>query len=288
LKIIRSLSEMSGHARERREQGCKIALVPTMGYLHLGHLSLMRIARQYAEEVVTSIFVNPIQFGPREDLSSYPRDPERDQKLAAEAGTATLFIPADNDMYPQGFQSFVDVEKITQGLCGRSRPGHFRGVATVVAKLFNIVQPHYAVFGQKDAQQVAVIRRMVADLNMPVEIIIAPIVREPDGLAMSSRNVYLSGQERQDALVLYRSLAMAQEMIQQGEREPQAVISRMTGLISAVPSSRIDYIEIVDAASLEPVQRLAGELLLALAVYIGRTRLIDNCLVTVEKEVAAL
>jgi pantoate--beta-alanine ligase len=253
-----------------------------MGYLHEGHLSLMRIARQHAEVVVTSIFVNPAQFGPSEDFAKYPRDLERDRRLAASAGTDILFVPTVDEMYPGGYASYVSVERVTDVLEGKVRPGHFKGVATVVAKLFHCAEPHVAVFGQKDAQQVAVIKRMTLDLNFGVEIVVAPIVREPDGLAMSSRNVYLSAQERAQAAVLSRSLALASELVGGGERRSDAVVKAMTSLIAAQPAAAIDYISVADASTLQELAALSPgrQVLVSLAVRFGATRLIDNALLT--------
>jgi pantoate--beta-alanine ligase len=270
---------MSELSDEWRSKELRIAFVPTMGYLHAGHTSLMQIAQSNGDIVVSSIFVNPIQFAPHEDLDKYPRDLARDQKMAEQAGTVVLFVPSEKEMYHQDFQTFINVEEITRGLCGRSRPGHFRGVTTVVAKLFNIVKPHCAVFGQKDAQQVAVIRMMIRDLNYAIELIVGPIVREPDGLAMSSRNAYLSAQERQDALVLFKSLEHARKLVQNGERNSHVVVAEMEKIVNSVDSSRIDYIEIVDNRTLLPLDSIHDGTLLALAVYIGKTRLIDNCII---------
>ncbi len=276
MKTITSVREMQQTANRMREEGKRIALVPTMGYLHEGHLSLIRLAREKADVAVTSIYVNPTQFGPKEDFAAYPRDLARDSALAEGAGNDILFVPTDREMYPAGFQTIVKVEKLTAGLCGVSRPTHFQGVTTIVAKLFNIVKPHLAVFGAKDAQQAIVIKRMTADLNMDVEIAVAPIVREADGLAMSSRNAYLSPQERKEATVLYHSLVAAEQQIKEGERDVQALKRMMQSMIEAAPSSKIDYVEIVDAENLQPLAWIAGDVLIALAVYIGKTRLIDN------------
>jgi len=274
--IITTIKEMQAFADVTRAAGKTIGLVPTMGYLHDGHASLIKIARQQADVVVTSIYVNPTQFGPNEDFAAYPRDLEGDKKTAYAAGCDVLFVPDDREMYGKTCLTTVQVKKLTDGLCGKSRPGHFEGVTTVVGKLFNIIKPHVAVFGQKDAQQALVIKRMVQDLNFDIRIIIAPIVREPDGLAMSSRNKYLSPAERQDALVLYRALQKAQSSIRNGETDAAIVIQAMTGMIAAIESARIDYVQIVDAETLETVNRIQGSVLVALAVFIGRTRLIDN------------
>ena len=281
MEIIRSVPGMQRRAEELRLQGKRIGFVPTMGYLHEGHLSLLDLVRRHSDVAVMSIFVNPTQFGPNEDYEKYPRDFERDERLARERGCDILFYPSVAEMYPEPYRTYVNVEEITEVLCGASRPGHFRGVATVVTKLFNIVKPHVAAFGQKDAQQAIVIKQMVRDLNMDLEILVGPIVREPDGLAMSSRNKYLSGQERKDALVLYRSLQRAQELIAAGERDAAKIKAEMEAIIRSVPTSRIDYVEIVDTTNLRPLERLEGEVLIALAVWIGTTRLIDNVMVRV-------
>jgi len=260
-----------------RASGKSIGFVPTMGYFHEGHLSLMRRAREENDIVVVSIFVNPLQFGPGEDFERYPRDEERDLRLAGDVGVDYAFIPAVEDFYPEDFSTYVEVTGITDGLCGRHRPGHFRGVTTVVAKLFNVVQPTRAYFGKKDYQQLKVIERMVRDLNMPIEIVPCPTVREPDGLAMSSRNEYLSQQERESALSLYRSLKLAEQMVKSGERNPETLIRAMRDLIESQPHVRkIDYIEVVDPETLEPLEEIKGRALIALAVWVGRARLIDN------------
>lgn len=282
--IINNPNEMSEKIKRLKLQGKSIGLVPTMGYLHKGHMSLIKKARGENDIVAVSIFVNPTQFGEGEDLDSYPRDIERDADLCKEEGADIIFAPQPVDMYPKGYSTYADVEGgITRGLCGASRPGHFRGVATVLAKLFNIVQPQRAYFGQKDAQQVAVVRRMAEDLNMDVEIVSCPIVREKDGLAMSSRNTYLSPSERMDALVLSRSLFEAKEMIMSGKREASNIKSHIKGRISGVKSADIDYVEIVDADSMEDLEFIRGRVLVALAVRVGKTRLIDNIIMEVEE-----
>jgi len=281
VRLIENVREMQSEAESLRLAGKRIGFVPTMGYLHEGHLSLVRIARQRSDVVVVSIFVNPTQFGPTEDYDRYPRDLERDLRLAEEAGADIVFHPSVDQMYPQPYYTYVNVEKLTEPLCGASRPGFFRGVTTVVAKLFNIVKPHLAVFGQKDAQQAIVIKQMVRDLNFDVEIVVGPIVREPDGLAMSSRNTYLNPQEREDALVLYRSLQKAKELIDLGERNASNIKREMEKIITSVPTSRIDYVSIVDAQTLDEVENLSGEVLIAVAVWIGKARLIDNLAVNV-------
>ena len=260
-----------------RASGKSIGFVPTMGYFHEGHLSLMRRAREENDIVIVSIFVNPLQFGPGEDFERYPRDEERDLRLAGDVGVDYVFMPGVEDFYPEDFSTYVEVEGITEGLCGRHRPGHFRGVTTVVAKLLNVVQPARAYFGKKDYQQLRVIERMVRDLNMPVEIVPCPTVREPDGLAMSSRNEYLGPQERESALSLHRSLKLAEQMLKSGERNPEALIRAMRDLIESQPHVRkIDYIEVVDPETLEPLEEIKGRALIALAVWVGRARLIDN------------
>ena len=272
---------MQAEAESLRRSGKTIGFVPTMGYLHEGHLSLIRIAREKADIVVLSIFVNPTQFGPGEDLDKYPRDFKKDEALANQEGVDIIFYPSNSEMYSEGYLSFVEVETIPAGLCGASRPHHFRGVTTIVAKLFNAVKPHFAVFGQKDAQQSIVIKRMVQDLNFDLEIVVAPIVREPDGLAMSSRNVYLSEPERQDALSLSQSLKMAESMIEAGEKDGQVILDMITDRIKSKTHTRIDYVEIVDGEMLKPVRELSGNILIALAVFAGETRLIDNVILEV-------
>ncbi|AVX29726.1 pantothenate synthetase [Carboxydocella thermautotrophica] len=282
MEIITSVREMQALARKWRQGGKSIGFVPTMGYLHEGHLTLMRKARTENEITVASIFVNPLQFGVGEDYEEYPRDLERDASLAEAAGVDYLFVPTVREMYPRGYQTFVEVTEVTRGLCGASRPGHFRGVTTVVMKLFNIVKPDRAYFGWKDAQQVQVIRRMVEDLNLDVEIIPVPIVREADGLALSSRNVYLEPEERKAALVLSRSLKRAEELVAQGERQPEVIKEQVKQMIEAEPLAQIDYVELVALPDLTPLEQLQGQALLALAVRIGKTRLIDNTVLEVE------
>jgi pantoate--beta-alanine ligase len=250
--------------------------VPTMGYLHEGHLSLVRRARAENDRVAVSIFVNPTQFGPHEDYARYPRDLERDLRLLEPLGVDLVFVPSVEEMYPPGFQTWVIVEEVSRPLEGASRPGHFRGVATVVAKLFNILQPDRAYFGQKDAQQTVVIRRMVQDLNIPVEIVICPTVREPDGLAMSSRNTYLNPEERRAATVLFRALQAAKARYEVGERDAERLREAMREVIRAEPLARIDYVSVAHPETLQELERVEGPALLSLAVYIGTTRLIDN------------
>lgn len=277
MQILRRVDEARGFSRLCRASGERLALVPTMGYLHAGHISLIAAARERAQRVVVSIFVNPTQFGPTEDLARYPRDFERDRAMCQEAGVDAIFHPGVEEMYPAGYATRVTVEgPLTAGLCGASRPGHFAGVATVVAKLFTICEPDVAVFGQKDAQQAAVIRRMTADLNLPVDIVVAPIVREADGLAMSSRNVYLSPEERAQATALHGALQAAEASVSRGEREARKILDTVRSVLSKAPLGRVDYAELVDAQTLEPVSMLERPALLALAVFFGRTRLIDN------------
>jgi pantoate--beta-alanine ligase len=271
---------MRAWADQARGAGRRIGLVPTMGYLHDGHLSLVAEARRRAEACVASIFVNPLQFGPREDLDRYPRDLPRDRDALRAAGVEVLYLPTADEMYPPGFQTAVSVAKVSTGLCGRSRPGHFGGVTTVVTKLFNAVKPHVAVFGEKDFQQLAVIRRMANDLDTGIEVVGAPIVREADGVAMSSRNAYLSENERAAARCLSRALAAAREAVAGGACEAAAVLAPARAVLEAEPAARVDYVELVDVDSLEPVDRIAARALLALAVFIGRTRLIDNTILT--------
>jgi pantoate--beta-alanine ligase len=278
MKIIESVKEMQHLALSARGAGNTIALVPTMGYLHEGHASLMREGRRRGKILVASIFVNPTQFGAGEDFAAYPRDMERDSKIAAECGVDVIFAPTAAQMYPDGYQTFVEVERLSLPLCGAGRPGHFRGVTTVVAKLFNIVQPHTALFGKKDYQQLAVIRRLVADLNIPVEIIGMPIVREADGLAMSSRNVYLSPAERSAALCLSRSISVARASFRRGERNTSILKDKVLAVIGAESCANVEYADFRDGDSLEEVSMAEDGTLLALAVRIGKTRLIDNCI----------
>jgi len=281
MRIITSITEMQQQADRFRQEGKSIGLVPTMGYLHEGHLSLIREAKKRSNVVVMSIYVNPIQFSPNEDLEDYPRDFKRDVELAQAAGCDIIFYPDSNQVYPGEYLTYVNVEEITGVLCGISRPTHFRGVTTIVAKLFNIVKPHLAVFGQKDAQQALVIKRMVADLNFDIKIIMAPIVRERDGLAMSSRNTYLSQGQRNQAAALSQALFEAKEKIVEGERNAAILKKLISSRLENLSDGEIDYIEIVETTLLSPVQTLAGEILVALAVKIGKTRLIDNIIIEV-------
>jgi pantoate--beta-alanine ligase len=280
MRIIRKISIMQKVADRLREEGKSIGFVPTMGALHQGHLSLMQRARRENDIVVISIFVNPTQFGPGEDYRRYPRPFEKDRRLAQRESVDIIFYPSGSEMYREGYSTYVEVEKLSKVLCGLSRPGHFRGVASAVCKLFNIVKPHIAYFGQKDYQQLKIIKRMVQDLNMEVEIRECPIVREPDGLAMSSRNSYLSSQERKEALSLYRALKRAKQLIKAGNSVPN-VISEMEEIIQREPHAKIDYIKIVDPQTLEDVNKIrpGRTVLIALAIWIGKNRLIDNILV---------
>jgi pantoate--beta-alanine ligase len=276
MKICSTISEVRAACRRARDGAKILGLVPTMGALHEGHLSLVHGAKSQCGAVIVSIFVNPTQFGPTEDLAKYPRQFERDCELLEREGVDLLFAPSVEEIYPRGSVTWVTVEGLSDKLDGRSRPGHFRGVTTVVAKLFNIIEPDAAFFGQKDAAQLAVIRRMVRDLNFPVEIAARPTVREADGLAMSSRNAYLSGEERSRAIVLHRSLEEAEKIFRAGERDSNRLISATRELISSEPNVRLDYLEMVDPESLEPVEIISGKVLLAVAAYVGTTRLIDN------------
>lgn len=274
MKVIRAIGEMKAARSKLRGS---VGFVPTMGYLHEGHLELARRARAENRNVIVSIFVNPTQFGPKEDYESYPRDAERDLAMLKKEAVNIVFMPSVEEMYPPRYSTWVNVEKVTERLEGAIRPGHFRGVATVVTKLFNIVQPDKAYFGQKDAQQLVVIKKMVADLNMNLEVVAVPTVREPDGLAMSSRNVYLSPEERKAALVLYESLKLAQKLWEEGERNADVIRRQMTALIQSEPrAERIDYVSIADAETLEELDRIDRPALVSLAVKIGKPRLIDN------------
>lgn len=275
MEICYTVAEVRKQVKEWKKEGLTIGFVPTMGYLHEGHKSLMEEARKENDKVVVSIFVNPMQFGPTEDLESYPRDLEKDSKFCESLGADLIFHPEPEEMYHDGFSSFVDMTVLTEELCGLSRPVHFRGVCTVVSKLFNIVQPDRAYFGQKDAQQLAVIKHMVDDLNMNVEVIGCPIIREEDGLAKSSRNTYLSAEERKAALCLSRAVKIGQETICKGIKAEE-VLSKMRAVIETEPLAKIDYVSMVDALDMQPVESVEKDVLVAMAVYIGKTRLIDN------------
>jgi pantoate--beta-alanine ligase len=280
--IARTVDELRRAIGAWRAAGERIGFVPTMGALHAGHLSLVRLARERGTRVVASVFVNPAQFGPHEDFNRYPRQPEADAAMLEEAGCGLLFLPDVETMYPPGSATFVEPGGAAEGLEGACRPGHFRGVATVVCALFNLVRADLAVFGEKDAQQLAVVRQMVRDLHVPVEIVPAPTIREADGLALSSRNAYLSAEERRAAAVLYRSLRAAEEAVAGGERQGDALRGRMRQVLDAEPLARIEYAEVVDAESFQPVAMLSGRTVLPLAVRIGGTRLIDNIRLAVE------
>ena len=278
MKIVGTIKEVREQVKEWKKQGLSVGLVPTMGYLHEGHQSLMEAARKDNDKVVVSIFVNPMQFGPTEDLATYPRDLNHDAALCEKVGVDLIFHPEPEEMYEKDFCSFVDMTGLTEGLCGKTRPIHFRGVCTVVNKLFNIVTPDRAYFGQKDGQQLAVIKRMVRDLNMDIEIIGCTIVREEDGLAKSSRNTYLSPEERKAALILSKTVALGKELAKT-EKDANKVVEAMKKNIETEPMAKIDYVEAVDALSMAPVEKLDGPCMLAMAVYIGKTRLIDNTLI---------
>ena len=273
MKVISTVAEFK---EVRRKIQGTVGFVPTMGYLHAGHLFLARRAKTENDVSVVSIFVNPTQFGPKEDFARYPRDPERDLALLERERTDLVLMPRVEEMYPPGISTWVDVENVTKTLEGAARPGHFRGVATVVAKLFNIVEPAKAYFGQKDAQQVVVIKKMVTDLNMNLEVVVVPTQREPDGLAMSSRNVYLNPEERQAAVVLWRSMNLAKGLWQKGERDAKKLRNEMVALIKEEPLARIDYVSMADPKTLDELSQIKGSALVSMAVYVGKTRLIDN------------
>jgi len=274
--IIERINEMRLFSETGRRDGKRIALVPTMGFLHEGHLSLVREGRKRGDLLVVSIFVNPTQFGPHEDYRAYPRDLERDRTLLGREGADVLFHPPVEEIYPRGYKTFVEIEGLSSLLCGAFRPGHFRGVVTVVTKLFNIVRPHVAVFGLKDYQQFQILRRLVEDLNFDVELVGHPIVREEDGLALSSRNAYLNQEERRAALSLCRSLRKAETLVRQGEREGERILAAVRSEIEKEPLARVEYVSLCDPGTLEEIQRINGEALLALAVWVGGARLIDN------------
>lgn len=276
MKVFNSVKKMHSLSERLRLKGTRIAFVPTMGYFHEGHLHLMKEAKGMADRVVVSIYVNPTQFGPKEDFSKYPRDLDRDLKMAQSVGVDVVFYPPDKEMYPEGYQTYVDVEKVTRNLCGMSRQGHFRGVTTVCNKLFNIVKPHIAVFGKKDFQQFITVKRMVDDLNMDLQIIGLPTVREADGLAMSSRNKYLKKNERPSALTLFKALKLAQKLYYEGERKASVIINEVEKLIRKSAFTAIDYIQICDTKTLNDVEKIKNQAVIALAVKVGTTRLIDN------------
>ncbi len=279
MQIAKTIAEIRRYVAQARAAGKTVGFVPTMGALHAGHASLIEAAAKRCDYVVVSLFVNPTQFGPGEDFEKYPRPFEKDAHLCESHGGHAIFAPSADEMYPRKNLTWVTVDKLTEPLCGQSRPGHFRGVTTVCTKLFNIVGADVAFFGQKDAQQAIVIRRMVADLNMPLEIVVCPTVREPDGLAMSSRNQYLSPQERKEAPVIYRSLQRCAELIDAGERDATKIVEDMNKVLGQVPDLRIEYVSIMDAESLEPCNPVRGRILVAIAGRLGSTRLIDNIMV---------
>ncbi len=286
MQVITSISEMQQYSEKMRSSGCRIGVIPTMGYLHKGHLTLIRLAKEHADFIITTVFVNPTQFSPEEDFETYPRDLDRDIAMSKSAGSDVVFTPTVNDMYSADHLTYVNVEKITSLLEGKFRPAHFRGVTTVVAKFFNITKPHVAVFGQKDAQQVAVIKKMVKDLNYDVEIIVAPTVRESNGLAMSSRNVYIANGEKDEAAVLYKSLRLAESLVREGEYSTKIIKSKMTDLILTIPKITIEYISFTDESTLEDVESVSSApVLVSLAARFGKVRLIDNIIVSnIEKK----
>ncbi|AMM41346.1 pantoate--beta-alanine ligase [Candidatus Desulfofervidus auxilii] len=282
MEMVKEIEKMAALSQKWHQAGKIIAFVPTMGYFHQGHLSLMGEGKKQGDVLVVSLFVNPIQFGPKEDLAAYPRNLQRDASLAEKEGTDVLFVPEEKEMYPEGYQTYVKVTQLTKYLCGVSRPGHFKGVTTVVAKLFNIIRPHIAIFGLKDYQQYIVIKRMVRDLNYPIKIIGCPIVRETDGLAMSSRNVYLTSEQRPSALSLYKSLNIAQEMVNKGERKAKNIIKAVSTFIQKHPYTKIDYVKLCHPETLEDLEEIKERALLALAVKVGKARLIDNTILGVK------
>ncbi len=279
MNVVSTVDEVRTQVKAWREEGLSVGLVPTMGYLHEGHKSLIDKAVEQNDRVVVSVFVNPIQFGPTEDLATYPRDLEHDAALCENAGASLIFHPEPENMYFDDFCTYIDMDNLTKGLCGKTRPTHFRGVCTVVGKLFNIVKPDRAYFGQKDAQQLAVIRRMVRDLNFDLEIVGCPIIREEDGLAKSSRNTYLSPEERKAAVILHKGLTRGEEMVRAGEKNAEAVKKAIRDIIESEPLAKIDYVEIVDFDSIQEKEEIEGSILAAVAVYIGKTRLIDNFII---------
>jgi len=283
MRTITKAGEMHEAVREEKSHSKNIGFVPTMGFLHEGHLSLVRESMQRADVTVVSIFINPTQFGPREDFKEYPRDINRDTEFLNREGVDYLFLPDNKEIYPEGYKTYVEVHDLQDKLCGHSRPGHFRGVCTVVLKLFNVVNPDIAFFGQKDAQQAVILKKMAQDLNLGVKIEIIPIVREEDGLALSSRNEYLSQEERQAALVLSKSLEEARQIVKNGEGDSGQIIGRIKEMIAKEPLLKIDYVEIVDMENLEPVKKIEKEALATLAVFIGKVRLIDNAILRVKE-----
>lgn len=277
MQVIRDIKEMQEISLQLKRDGKTIGLVPTMGYLHAGHLSLAKTARQENDIVVMSNFVNPLQFGPKEDFATYPRDLDRDNKLAESVGVDFVFAPQGEEMYPEGYSTYVEVKgEAPKKMCGMSRPIHFLGVTTVVLKLFLITQPDHAYFGQKDAQQAVIVRKMVGDLNLPMKIVTCPIIREEDGLALSSRNTYLSSEERKCALALPKALSAGRELIEKGERDPGKVRGEIMRILETSPGIKVDYVEVADGDTLDELSTLKGHVILAAAVYVGKTRLIDN------------
>lgn len=281
MEVIQSTDEMQKRCKELRSAGKTIALVPTMGLFHEGHLELMRAGKKHSDVLVVSIFVNPTQFGPNEDYGAYPRDMEGDLKKAKEVGVNIAYTPPAEEVYPEGFQTKITVEEVSKPLCGKVRPGHFDGVTTIVAKLFNTTKPHLALFGQKDYQQLTVISRMVKDLNMDIDIVGIPTFREPDGLAMSSRNSYLSPDERKSALCLHKSIRLTEDMVRGGKKNVNEITAAIERLINSYPHTRVDYVNLCDPVTLEDIDAVEGEFLLALAVFVGKARLIDNGLIAV-------
>jgi pantoate--beta-alanine ligase len=283
MRVFTEFAEVKSATRKEKAEGRRVGLVPTMGFLHEGHLSLVRESVRRTDYTVVSLFVNPTQFGPHEDFKEYPRDLDRDKEALERLGVNLLFAPYEKEMYPKGYKTFVEVTDLQDKLCGRSRPGHFRGVCTVVLKLLEIVDPDEAFFGQKDAQQALILKKMARDLNLDVDISVLPIVRDEDGLALSSRNIYLKGKQRKAALCLVKSLREAEELLEAGERGAAAILRKMKQVIDSEPLAKIDYIEIVDLANLEPLDKIEKEALIALAVFIGNVRLIDNMMIQIKE-----
>jgi pantoate--beta-alanine ligase len=284
MKVAKTIKSVRKLVKAARRKGKKIGFVPTMGALHIGHISLIKKAKQQTDFVVVSIFVNPTQFGPSEDFKKYPRPIKNDLAICRRAGVDVVFAPAAEQMYPHENFTWVNVEKLTEQLCGRFRPGHFRGVATVCAKLFNIVAPDVAFFGQKDAQQAIIIKKMVTDLNMPLKIVVCPTVRQADGLAVSSRNQYLTEQQKKDATYIFRALKKSENLVKAGTKKTKTIISEMKKILKQVPSIKIEYISIVDAETLQELDKITGRVLIAAAIKIGSTRLIDNILLDVNRQ----
>lgn len=279
MKVITTVKEMQRYVKHNYRKNRTIGLVPTMGCFHFGHVMLIREARKRCDRIIVSIFVNPLQFGRGEDFASYPRDTERDLAIARDEKVNVVFAPTSDELYPPGYSTFVDEERLSKRLCGPYRPGHFKGVVTVVAKLFNIIRPHTAVFGQKDAQQTAIVRKMIADLNYPIHLVVVPTLREKNGLACSSRNKYLSASERKDAAVLYASLQKAQAMVREGERSARKILAAVRDHIAAIPSVSLEYAEAVHPDTLDPVGEMVPGTILALAARVGKARLIDNIVI---------